>query len=387
MHLGFYVSRIDREQGHERNVPAHIQIPLRTMELLAERGHDVHLITTDPTPGNVLPHCMPRNIHVHHVVDSRRRSRASDERKYPSSPADSYLLKSLKQLNHIRRIAREQNLQVLHFHGYEWAIYAAGLLRWMRMSCPVVVTHYGPPDPPGFIARLVGRRIDAATAATQYVADHWYSLGPKPYVIGHGLVRDLLSEFDGQVDREKSRVLFWRDPSHRNGADICLAVFDRLAPVYPHISFDLALRPNPNEVPGVDELAARHENVHVYRFPYSTEVSLARLMAESICTLLPFRSLTANPQLAIAETLAAGVPVVTTTVEANPEWIEHEQMGLLIPPGDVDAAVEAVKRLLDQPDEAARMGRHAGERTKELWNWDRSIDQLLELYEAFSAKR
>jgi glycosyltransferase involved in cell wall biosynthesis len=380
MNLGFYVSRIDRAKGHERNVPAHIQLPLHMLGMLAERGHEAHLITNPPQPNSVMPYCLPENIRIHTVVDSRYRGGESGSRRYPSKPTDSHLLKSLRQLMQIRRIAREQKLHVLHFHGYEWAIYSAGLLKRTGLPCPVVVTHYGPPDPPGFLARQLCKTIDAAITATQYSADNWYSLGPRPHVIRHGSARDLLIELDEEGAGPRHRVLYWRDPSHRNGVDICMDVFDALAPIYPHISFDFAVRPNPNEVPGLDDLAARHENIHVYRLPYPPGMSIPRLIAESICVFLPFRSLTTNPQLAIAESLAAGVAVVTTTVESNPEIIEDGKTGILIPPDDVDAASQAVSRLLDHPEDAAQIGRNAAASAKEMWNWDRCIDELIEFY-------
>src|SRR5690606_13818563 len=121
--------------------------------------------------------------------------------------------------------------------------------------------------------------------------------------VRHGIVRDLRAEIRDEVIGEKRRVLFWRDPSLNNGADVCAKVYDMLAPEFPDISFDMAIRPHWSAVEGLDELAAKHENVNIYRFPYEDGITLPKLVLESLCVMLPFRRMTICPQLAIAESL------------------------------------------------------------------------------------
>ncbi len=48
----------------------------------------------------------------------------------------------------------------------------------------------------------------------------------------------------------------------------------------------------------------------------------------------------------ILESMAMGVPVVTSKVSAIPEVIEHEKTGLLVAPGQPEALARAIKRLL-----------------------------------------
>ena len=58
----------------------------------------------------------------------------------------------------------------------------------------------------------------------------------------------------------------------------------------------------------------------------------------------------------ILEAMAMGLPVVSTTVSAIPEAVEHGKTGLLVPPSDAPALAEAISRLVSAPDERIRMG-------------------------------
>jgi glycosyltransferase involved in cell wall biosynthesis len=52
----------------------------------------------------------------------------------------------------------------------------------------------------------------------------------------------------------------------------------------------------------------------------------------------------------LAEAMAAGLPIVTTTVGGQPEAVRNGRSGLVIPPGDAQALGEALRRLiLDAP--------------------------------------
>lgn len=56
------------------------------------------------------------------------------------------------------------------------------------------------------------------------------------------------------------------------------------------------------------------------------------------------------------EALSFGLPVVSSTVGAIPETVDHGRTGLLVPPGDVAALASAMERLLADPAAARRLG-------------------------------
>ena len=80
---------------------------------------------------------------------------------------------------------------------------------------------------------------------------------------------------------------------------------------------------------------------------------------------------------ALIEALATGLPVISTDVPSGGtvELMEDGVNGLIIPPGDEEALVRAMDRLLGDPDYADRLGREAAaiqkrlspERVNRLW--------------------
>jgi glycosyltransferase involved in cell wall biosynthesis len=63
--------------------------------------------------------------------------------------------------------------------------------------------------------------------------------------------------------------------------------------------------------------------------------------------------------LTAVEAMAAGLPLVATSVDSLPEIVTDGDTGLLIPPDDVDALASAITRLAGDADLRARLGRAA----------------------------
>jgi len=83
---------------------------------------------------------------------------------------------------------------------------------------------------------------------------------------------------------------------------------------------------------------------------------------------------------AVLEYLAAGLPVVATTVGGVPEIIENEVHGLLIPPEHPDALATALLRLLEDPQLCASLGKAGQERVRTRFNFPAVLESLRQLY-------
>jgi glycosyltransferase involved in cell wall biosynthesis len=80
------------------------------------------------------------------------------------------------------------------------------------------------------------------------------------------------------------------------------------------------------------------------------------------------------------EAMACGVPVIAGTTGGAAEAVKHGITGLLVPPDSTEALVEALDRLLADPDARRRMGTAARAWVDEYFAMDRYIDRILAVY-------
>jgi glycosyltransferase involved in cell wall biosynthesis len=77
----------------------------------------------------------------------------------------------------------------------------------------------------------------------------------------------------------------------------------------------------------------------------------------------------------LMEAMAAGKPVIAGRLETIAELVEDGTSGLLVPPDDVEALTEALRRLVDDPDIGRLMGlagrKHVADEFSDDINWDR----------------
>lgn len=79
------------------------------------------------------------------------------------------------------------------------------------------------------------------------------------------------------------------------------------------------------------------------------------------------------------EAMASGLAVVSADVDSARALIENRRNGLLVPPRDISAYVEAVERLIASPEERERLARAALESSKQ-YNWSEILTQVVHAY-------
>ncbi|HEY6140029.1 MAG TPA: glycosyltransferase family 4 protein [Thermoanaerobaculia bacterium] len=83
---------------------------------------------------------------------------------------------------------------------------------------------------------------------------------------------------------------------------------------------------------------------------------------------------------AILEAMACAKPVVATNLGGNPELVADGTTGLLVPPGDVRAMAEAMRRLIGQPALREAMGAAARRRIEERFRIETAAREMLALW-------
>jgi glycosyltransferase involved in cell wall biosynthesis len=86
------------------------------------------------------------------------------------------------------------------------------------------------------------------------------------------------------------------------------------------------------------------------------------------------------------EFMAAGRAIVATAVGGVPEILEDGRSGVLVPPGDVGELARSVERLAADPARREELGRNAAARQRELFDLDRNVRRLEEIYEQLAAR-
>lgn len=110
---------------------------------------------------------------------------------------------------------------------------------------------------------------------------------------------------------------------------------------------------------------------------------LRRELEQANVFLLP--SLQENAPMAIAEAMAAGVPIVTSNVCGMPTMIDEGQTGFLIEPNDVDTIANRLGVILRDAQTRETMGRHAREKSRSTYHPDSVVSATFELYERIRA--
>jgi starch synthase len=252
-----------------------------------------------------------------------------------------------------QRMRRRFPVDVLHFHTQTAALLATDLMRQtpsvitcdqtamqaaLEWSAPWRWTHA-----PGIaIERAAFRAAAAVVPFSQWAA--------ASVIDGHGVPAERvhvipigvqLSDF-ADIDRERRfgtherplRILFVGGEFARKGGPLLLDVFlERFA----SRGVELHLVTPTTGIP-------EHPQVFVYRDVRAFSPEWKRLYAECDVFVLPTRWEAFG--IVFVEAMAAGLPVIATSISAIPEIIADGETGLLIPKDDGDALAQRLEALL-----------------------------------------
>jgi glycosyltransferase involved in cell wall biosynthesis len=107
--------------------------------------------------------------------------------------------------------------------------------------------------------------------------------------------------------------------------------------------------------------------------------ALVRAYAEASVVVVP--SVWNEPfGLVGLEAMACGKPVVAFARGGIPDWLAHEETGLLVPPKDIPALAAALRRLLGDGALARRLGEAGRLRAREGFSMVQHVQRLVEVY-------
>jgi glycosyltransferase involved in cell wall biosynthesis len=122
---------------------------------------------------------------------------------------------------------------------------------------------------------------------------------------------------------------------------------------------------------------------------YLTRDGVVKLYEESIagvCLFKPYPNNMIDPPTKIFEYMAAGIPVIASDFKSITGTVETYGCGICVDPLDVEEIRKAMTYLLDNPDEAKRMGENGRKAVKEKLNWEGHSKLLLKAYKKLMEK-
>jgi phosphatidyl-myo-inositol dimannoside synthase len=124
---------------------------------------------------------------------------------------------------------------------------------------------------------------------------------------------------------------------------------------------ELGLSDRVRFVPGVPdrELPAAYNAAALY-------LGLSRLMPDRV----------EGFGISLVEASACGIPVVAGRTGGIPDAVRQGETGLLVNPESLDEVCGAIRSLLDNPEESARMGQAGRRAVETYYNWDRVAADL-----------
>jgi glycosyltransferase involved in cell wall biosynthesis len=121
-------------------------------------------------------------------------------------------------------------------------------------------------------------------------------------------------------------------------------------------------------------------NVTVKKF---TQYELRQLYADSAFMVMPLYNVNFQAGVtAILEAMALERAVICSHTPGQTDVIVDGETGLYVPPEDAPALRATIQRLLDQPDEAARLGHNGRQLIEEQMNLEHYVERLKKVVES-----
>lgn len=276
---------------------------------------------------------------------------------------------------------RADLMHVMANSGWAWHLFAAPAVWVARLWRVPAVVNYRGGEAPDFLARSIGAvrptlaRAAVVAVPSRFLQEVFGSFGLPTVVVPN------------VVDLELFRPAGDRLP----GAHVVVA--RNLEPIYDVASAIRALALLKQRLPQarLSIAGTGPERPQLERLVADLRVSesvtfLGRLDRREMAALYRSADAVLNPSRvdnmpnSVLESLASGVPVVSTHVGGVPFIVEHNRSALLVAAGDSEAMAAALGDILTRPELAARL-REAGLADVQRYGWDRVRVEWLSVYE------
>ncbi|MCB0417618.1 MAG: glycosyltransferase family 4 protein [Bdellovibrionales bacterium] len=168
-------------------------------------------------------------------------------------------------------------------------------------------------------------------------------------------------------------ILCLGGPYFRKGVDVVIRAFGKITDEFPDVKLRI-IGFGPDES-YYKNLASKYSRIEMLP-GVPNAVALEHL---SRCRLLACPSRAEGMPRVIVEAMAAGKPVVASTVDGIPFYVKHEENALLFKSEDVDGLAQCLRRVLSDEILAARLSRNGREHAVKNLSDGRYIDSYVDM--------
>jgi glycosyltransferase involved in cell wall biosynthesis len=368
-------------------MPARRGTPLRIerlTEALIARGHHVELITY-----HVSDDAQPLDFPVHRIFNRRV------YRRMPAGPNLRKLaLYDPALAVKVWRVLGGSRFDVIHAHHLEGMLVA--LPSRLRYGVPVVYDAHTmlsselPSYGPGFARHLVstlGRwfdgllpsRADHVASVTSDIRDRLtdrHQLAPERIsVVTNGVETSCFRVEASPSSDGLIRLIYTGTLARYQDVDLLLEAFAVACRGRSDLRLCMAVSSpfTPHEA-----LAVKLGIRHAIELIHDSFEELPRQLANATIAVLPRMHCDGIPQK-LLNYMAAGKAIVSS--EGSAKLLEHEQTGLVVANGDVNAFAAAIVRLASDPGLRNALGNAAREYVERNYSWEQAAERLERIYQ------
>ena len=291
-----------------------------------------------------------------------------------------------KMLRNLRRMLRRLGVDAVHSHEFTMGVYGSGAALGLRI--PHVITMHG--DQGVTVAwrrraalRWAFRNSTAAVAVSAVTAramETKLGLDANTMQVVQNGIRERFGErerFRSELAMGEEELLILAVGSLRpnKGHRLLIEALAELATNENLPAFRLAIAGVGPEREALDRLAREHHLGHHLSLLGQREDIPDLLAAADVFTMPSYSE---GLPLALLEAMFASNAIVASSVGGIPDAVTSEREALLTPPGDASAIAVALRRLLFDREQRARLGAAARRRAESNFR----IELMAEAYEA-----
>ena len=234
------------------------------------------------------------------------------------------------------------------------------ILAKIGLKKKIVISERGDPNIYGGFIKILGHKIigraDGAVFQTEGARDFYSGRLHSRSVVIPNAITIRKGERKPWSQRENTIAFVGRFFNQQKRQDLMVEAFAKISPKYPELS--LVFYGDGEDLDSIKELVEKHRLTDQVVFAGSVSPIEPYLKKARMYVLTSDYEGIPN---SLIEAMCVGLPCIATdcTPGGARLLIENNVNGYLIPCNDVDAIADACERILDNPDEAERLGENA----------------------------